>query len=594
MSGRPPSPATGEAAVRLEAMVENGTRAEGERLVILGVTNTPDSGAALIVDGRIVAAANEERFVRKKLVQCFPSESIGWALASAGLRIGDVDWVGSGCWKGIDQADTLPILVRDIVSQAGHEDGLQQAERRVQVSASRDEAFRQELYGSLRELGVPDNRVLCCDHHYSHAVTAFYPSPFDEALVFTADGRGDFRSVTLWEASRTDGLRLLDCASEITSPGALYGLITKYLGFVPDRHEGKVTGLAAHGTRGPAYDLLRSVFFYDQAGGRLRSRIGPCFRPFASAEPPGLAGALEGVSREDVAYGVQKVLEEVLCAFLLRHIGARPRKSVNLCLAGGCMSNVKLNYELADLPQVRGVYVFPQMGDGGNALGGAMSVAIQRDGIRRFDMPTVYLGPEYGDADVEAAFRSEGVGHRRLGADAPAVVADLIAAGRIVGWYQGRLEYGPRALGSRSILAQATDASINTTLNARLHRTEFMPFAPVTIDAYAASCFEGWEPDQVSSRFMTICYRATKLLAQRCPAVVHVDGTARPQVVFREHNPAYYDVVKAYIEKTGNPALINTSFNHHEEPIVNTPRDAVRSLRKGNVDVLVAGQLITI
>jgi carbamoyltransferase len=562
-------------------------------LIILGVTNTPDSGAALIVDGRIVAAANEERFVRKKLVRCFPSESIAWVLASADLGIADVDWVGSGCWKGIDQTGTLPILVRDIVSQAGTEDGLEQSERRVQVSASRDDVFRRELFDSLRGLGVPDDRILCCDHHYSHALTAFYPSPFDEALVFTADGRGDFRSVTLWEASRADGLRLVDCASEITSPGALYGLVTKLLGFVPDRHEGKVTGLAAHGTRGPAYDLLRSIFFYDEAGGRIRSRIGPYFRPFASAEPPGLAGALEGVPREDVAYAVQRVLEEVLRAFLLRHIGNRPPRSVNLCLAGGCMSNVKLNYELAGLPQVRGVYVFPQMGDGGNALGGAMAVAVERGGIRSFEMPTVYLGPEYGDAEIETAFRAEGVGYRRLGADAPGVVADLVAAGRIVGWYQGQLEYGPRALGSRSILAQATDASINTTLNARLHRTEFMPFAPVTIDAYADRCFEGWAPDQVSSQFMTICYRATELLARRCPAVVHVDGTARPQVVFREHNPAYYDVVRAYIERTGNPALINTSFNHHEEPIVNTPQDAVRSLRKGNVDVLVAGRLIT-
>ena len=562
-------------------------------MVILGVTNTSDSGAALIVDGQVVAAANEERFVRKKLVRCFPAESIAWVLSSQGLEAGDVDWVGAGCWKGIDQAETLPLLVRDIVSQAHCKGALEEVRNRIDVSTSRDQIFRQELFSNLVGMGIDPERIHCCDHHYAHALTAFYPSPFEEALVFTADGRGDFRSVALWEARRTGGMGLIDSATELTSPGALYGFITKYLGFTPDRHEGKVTGLAAHGRQGPAYDLLRSAYDYDQRERRITSRIGDYYRPFVSASPPGLAEGLRGISREDVAFAVQKLLEDVLCAFLTRHIASRPAKSVNLCLAGGCMSNVKLNYELARLPQIRSVYVFPQMGDGGSALGGAVAVAVEKYGLSRLDVPTVYLGPGYDDEDIERRFKAEGVSYRRLSdEERTRETAELLAADRVVGWYQGRMEYGPRALGNRTILAPATDATINDVLNARLQRTEFMPFAPVTTDDHAARCFEDWEADQVSSRFMTICYRATPLLKERCPAVVHVDGTARPQVVFREHNPRYYDVIQAYVDKTGNPALINTSFNHHEEPIIHTPQDALRSLRNGNVDALVAGNVI--
>src|SRR3990172_2489803 len=241
-------------------------------MVILGVSNTTDSGAALIVDGKVPAAVNEERIVRKKQVRCFPAESIAWVLKSQGLKISDVDYVGVGCWKGIDQAATLPILVRDILSQAQTGADLTEVQNRVCVTTSRDLVFHQEMQDGLIAMGFKDEQIRWYDHHYAHAATAFYPSPFDNALVFTADGRGDCRSVTLWEGTRDKGLHLIDSASEMTSPGVLYGYITKYLGFIPDRHEGKVTGLAAHGRTGPAYDLLHSVYHYDEAEKRIRTK----------------------------------------------------------------------------------------------------------------------------------------------------------------------------------------------------------------------------------------------------------------------------------------------------------------------------------
>ena len=171
-------------------------------------------------------------------------------------------------------------------------------------------------------------------------------------------------------------------------------------------------------------------------------------------------------------------------------------------------------------------------------------------------------------------------------------VVGLLANEKIVGWFQGRMEFGPRALGARSILASAADEKITKFLNERLHRNDFMPFAPATINDTAEKCFIGWEPDHFSSRFMTLCYKCTPFLKEKCPAVVHVDNTARPQVVFREDNPKYFELLRKYIKKTGNPVLINTSFNHHEEPIVNSPYDAVKSLVKGNVDLLAIGNYL--
>src|SRR5262249_37140203 len=208
-------------------------------------------------------------------------------------------------------------------------------QKTISFSTSRDKEFKDEIINGLILLVLSKEKLLFCDHHYSHALTAFLPSPFSEALVFCADGRGDGRSVTLWSATRKDGVKLIDEATELVSPGALYGFITKLLGFIPDRHEGKVTGLAAHGKKTFAYNLLKSGLYYDSGAQRIRAKYGECFRPFDSAELPKLKEALAELSREDFAWAVQAVLEEILLLFINKHISKSPKKSVNLCLAGG-------------------------------------------------------------------------------------------------------------------------------------------------------------------------------------------------------------------------------------------------------------------
>lgn len=564
-------------------------------MLILGVCNAGDSGACLLRDGRIVAAANEERFCRKKNIVTFPRRSIEYVLRCQKVEVDDIDWVGCGAWRGIDEIVTLPRLVKDVIDQIKHGEP-STAEfvlDRMRVTTSRDASAKEALISGLKSMNIPLEKLIFCDHHTSHAMTAFYCSPFEEATVFTADGRGDFRSVSLWSASREKGLELIDMATELTSPGAMYGFVTKLLGFVPDRHEGKVTGLAAHGKLTDAYGILRSGFWFDEERGEIRSRIGSRYRPFVSAQWPELTDWLSRFSREDIAFAAQKLLEETLVGFLRKHIGTKGAKTVNLCLAGGCMANVKLNYELSRLTPVKNIYVFPQMGDGGSALGGAIYVELLKGINRDFGLPTVYLGPEYDEVEILEALKSQKFSFKKVSArEKIDRAAEALVQGKVVGWFQGRMEYGPRALGARSILAGARNPDITEVLNKRLERSEFMPFAPVTTPEYAAKCFAGWQEDHVASKFMTTCYKCTPYLKQRCPAVVHVDDTARPQVVFRKDNPEYYEVVKGYIEKTGEPALINTSFNHHEEPIVNTPLDAVRSFLKNNVDVLILGDFI--
>lgn len=564
-------------------------------MLLLGVCNANDSGACLVRDGEIVAAANEERFVRKKNISTFPQESIRYVLSSQGVSIRDIDWVGCGAWCGIDSNTTLYRLFEDVVDQIDHaqSDTKEHLLDRIRVTISRDSDQKQNLLQGLQSMGVSPEKVIFCDHHYSHAITAFYCSPFEEAYVFTADGRGDFRSVSLWHGTRSGGMKLIDFATELTSPGAMYGFITNLLGFIPDRHEGKVTGLSARGRLTEVFQILKSGFWFDQKIGKIRSRIGDFYRPSLSAKMPKLAEKLSAFSREDIAFAAQKLLEEILTGFLMKYIKSNPARSVNLCLAGGCMSNVKLNYEISELSPVKNIYVFPQMGDGGNALGGAIHAELTKGEKRYFALPTVYLGPEYQELEILQVLEAQSLPFVKVSsAEKVDRTVEWLMQGKIVGWFQGRMEYGPRALGARSILASAQNTGITQILNRCLHRSDFMPFAPVTIREYASTCFVGWNEDQTASRFMTTCYKCTPYMMEKCPAVVHVDNTARPQVVFREDNPEYYEVVKSYIERTGFPALINTSFNHHEEPIVNNPSDAVRSLLKGNVDVLIAGNFM--
>jgi carbamoyltransferase len=303
---------------------------------------------------------------------------------------------------------------------------------------------------------------------------------------------------------------------------------------------------------------------------------------------------LQRFEHKDIAAALQRVLEEEVLKMVAD--GLRLTGEPNVVLAGGVFSNVKLNQRIRECGNVQNIYIHPGMGDDGLMVGAAYlgQEALARErGVefRREFLKTVYLGPEFSVAEIFEAARRHGV-RAEQSSQIEEDTAGHIEAGRVVGRFNGRMEYGPRALGNRTIMANPRDPKINDWLNQRLKRTEFMPFAPSILEEDAHRYFKGWNRDHVAARFMTMTYDVFPEAQENCRAVVHVDGTARPQVVREEDNPGYYRTIAAYKRRTGLPIVVNTSFNIHEEPIVCTPDDAIRSFLTGCVDILTMGNVV--
>jgi carbamoyltransferase len=451
--------------------------------------------------------------------------------------------------------------------------------------------FRAEAF--LADEGFrPETRVSFHAHHPVHALLGGFYSGFDECLIITADGHGD-----LDESHSTSRYAngVVETLSTTTgtgrSPGLFYRMVTELLGFQPLRHEGKILGLAAFGDPAP---LLASF--------RRALRAAPCGTCFDSdfAHPQTahqdrrafLAASIQGHSRENVAAAAQQALEEAFLAIVKQQVADTGIHRI--ALNGGVAANVKLNQRIAALPEVEQLFVFPAMGDGGSAIGTAL-LAIEADspgflGARQHALTDVYLGPDYADSEIEQALADQGLRYTKLAGDMLVDrAAQAIHDGLVVGWFQGRMEFGPRALGNRSIVARAIDAGINTSLNGRLERTEFMPFAPSVVAECADEVFIGTGKAAYAAEFMTVTFNVQDEWKSRIPAVVHVDGTARPQLVRADRNPLYHALIKRYGELSGIPLVLNTSFNVHEEPIACSPAQGIRSLREDRIDALAIG-----
>jgi carbamoyltransferase len=557
---------------------------------ILGVCNGNVSGACLLLDGDLVASANEERFSRIKNDKAPPFQSIKYCLEFAGLEPGDIDYIGCGAWNGMDETYFPEFATEMLDTAMAHPEAAPIMRDRVKHAADRDLEWRRQMLACLEELGFDNEKLRFFDHHLSHAYTAFYPSPFEEALVVTLDARGDNKSATISKASREHGVELLDSTSMFNSLGFFYSFITRHLGFTPDKHEGKVTGLAAYGDARVCRAVLDKMIGYEN--GKIQAHLGAYFKPYISAELPELEKELAGFSREDISAAAQAMTEEITLAYITPYLEQTGLRHV--CLAGGVFGNVKVNQYIQELDQVESIYVAPQMGDGGNAFGGALIRLYERGGSFNYPLKHVYLGPSYTDEQIVEALElhQDKLDWERVEDYSLEQIAKDLDDGVVIGLFSGRMEYGPRALGARSIIVRAIEHGVNDSLNDRLNRSEFMPFAPVTLEEEAHNCYVGWKEDHVAARFMTVCYNCTERAAGESPATAHIDNTARPQVITREYNPLYYDILKAYFERTGIPTFVNTSFNNHEEPIVCSPNDAIQSLLINNVDYVVMDNFV--
>ena len=437
-----------------------------------------------------------------------------------------------------------------------------------------------------------DTAVYFYNHHLAHALPTLFYTEWDDALMVTSDGGGDnvnhshrhFANGKIHEIY--GGEEWLTRDPPIDSLGQAYAAATRALGFRDNRHEGKLTGLSAIGE--PVFaERIGRHFRVNEAG-----RIFSDFRNKAAIFKLLAEIAGEG-RREDVAASIQKVLEDTVLLSVTRLLERHPAR--HLGVAGGVFANVRLNRLLAEQLDLDEIFVFPPMGDEGLPVGGSLVYLLQRDGTahwlkQRRRLKDVYLGRDY--TDTADATLSAIPGIRRLAGDPIEHTAKRLAVGEIGAIYTGRMEYGPRALGARSILANPSRRETHDLLNTRLDRTEFMPFAPVIAADRASEVFDVSKVNAYACRFMTITCNVLPNWRDRIRAVVHVDGSARPQTIVRESNPLYFDILTAFEKITSIPVLVNTSFNVHEEPIVNTPRECAQALLDRRIDFVVTQQAI--
>ena len=573
-------------------------------MIVLGITDGQTSGASIIVDGKIVAAINEERLVRLKAARGFPRASIEAVMQLAGVKPRDIDGVGvaqfnmefknevegwPGWFEERNDIHDIHSLFFNVASKFGSVANKFPISKKLYYSLRNSvyENRRKTLAAILKTEFSIEAPVQFFDHHYVHAASAYYTSGFDDTLVVTMDGGGDGCSSHIY-IGRDGELEHLSEIDSMNSLGNYYAYVTAICGYKAKKHEGKITGLAAYGN--PIYyETLNSLIDYEN--GRTINKGNVLFGT-ALKKIKRLIG--EPFSKEDLASSIQKLSEDI-CRSYVRYWMQRT-KAKRVALAGGLFANVRVNQEIHELDEVEELFIHPGMSDEGLAVGAGLALWAKAAGAEgRLPLPPalphVYLGYDFAEPDIEKHIRQAGYAYMRH-SYIEKEIASLLTKGYVVARFNNKMEYGPRALGNRSILYQPTDRSVNDWLNKNLVRTEFMPFAPSTMAEHADACFRDVQGAFNAARFMTISFDCTDWMSKHCPGVVHIDGTARPQLVQSQDNTSYYNILKEFYQMTGLPSIINTSFNMHEEPIVCTPEDAIRAFQLGHLDYLAIGNFL--
>ena len=555
---------------------------------VLGFNATHDGACVLVQDGEVTVAVEEERFSRRKHHYGFPEQALRFALESRGLHGKDLD-AAAFYWNpyrglvrfGWHFLATLPRSLAYLRMQPGIFGSFVKMPRRLRRAID----FR--------------GRFVFVDHHLGHAASAFFPSPFDQAAILTVDGTGEWTTTWLGygNGTRVQAIRTLGYPHSL---GKLYEALTQYLGFRINSGEGKVMGLAPYGRARFREEFGRLIRSTDDGLFRLDMRY---FR-YQFGHPVKYAPALVkllGPPREpespiddrhcDVAATLQEVVEDqmIRLARVLHRLTGMDR----LCLAGGVALNCVANGRLLRESPFRSLFVQPAAHDAGAGLGAALWLAAEAgDDVRR-PCSHVFLGRAHGVDVIRSALEEAGFTWREP-SDLAETVSGLLADGQIVGWFQGRAEFGPRALGNRSILADPRRPDMKDTLNARVkHREPFRPFAPAVLHERAGDYFEGCG-GAVESPFMLLACPVVGGKRAELPAITHVDGSARVQTVRADVHPLFHELIAAFGRRTGVPVLLNTSFNRRGEPIVDRPEEAIAVYRESDLDALVLGPCLVV
>lgn len=572
-----------------------------------------DSAAALVVDGEIVAAAQEERFTRKKHDFRFPIEAAKYCLREGGIGAADLDYVGFYDKPLVKFERILETYMA--YAPAGIASFLQAMPLWTKQKLWLPQVISKELEYK--------GKILFAEHHVSHAASAFFPSPYPEAAILTLDGVGEWATAS-YGVGRGNKIELMAELPFPHSLGLLYSAFTYYTGFRVNSGEYKLMGLAPYGQ--PVFaDTIRKKLIHVHEDGSLRLNM----KYFAYAAGLRMvnkrfcdlfgapARKPETPIRQvdmDVASSIQMVTEEIMLK-MARHVH-RETGMKNLCLAGGVALNCVGNGRLLREGPFEGIWIQPAAGDAGGALGVALDIWHEyldnprtADGKKDVQKATL-IGPAFSEEEIESFLRSESAPAERLEwKDVPERVAELIAGEKVIGWFQGRMEFGPRALGARSIIGDARSTEMQATMNLKIkYRESFRPFAPTVLeervsDYFDMNCSSPYMllVAQVSGRRMKALSETDrnvtgldrrKVARSEVPAITHVDGSARIQTVSREQNPIYHEMISAFERRTGCPVIINTSFNVRGEPIVCSPRDAFRCFMRTEMDYLILGRFL--
>jgi carbamoyltransferase len=578
-----------------------------------------DSAAALIKDGELVAAAMEERFTRLKNDNGFPTKAIDFCLKKAGIKPGDLDYV---VFYEKPFVKFERILMTVLSTFPRSRDVWREA---MFVWMPEKLWIKTRLQNHFR---VPAEKILFCDHHMSHAASAFYASPYDEAAVLTIDGVGEWTTTTLgrakanWDGAGQNEITLFEEHRFPHSIGLLYSAFTAFLGFKVNEGEYKVMGMAPYGT--PRFvDKVKKLIHINDDGSfhlnmdyfsfhysdsetfnsRFTDLFGERRTPsddfFTMATNPERAGEKEAMARNqyyaDVAASIQAVTEEAL----LKMANALYQKTglKKLVMAGGVALNSVANFKILQQTPFEEIYIQPAAGDDGGALGAALwAYHSVLNMPRKMVMQHAYWGEEYSDAQIKTFLETNNIPYEYVDDDdqITARVVDSLTRSEVVGWFQGRFEWGPRALGNRSILADPRKGEMKNIVNTKIkYREPFRPFAPVVLSEQAEEFFAF--PDVAKHyppRFMLMVTPVRPEKAHQMQATTHEGLTGRLQTIDRATNKRYYDVVRAFGDATGVPVLLNTSFNLRGEPIVNTPANAFNTFSKSGLDMLVLGNFL--
>ena len=557
---------------------------------ILGIALGHDSGASLVINGDLKFAINEERLSRKKLHIGYPYLSIKKILDISKIKISEIDIITLD-GKKIDPKNF------------GEEFNFENSQKKILGF------FRLDRFILGTEIGISFVRFIfnfknkfekykikkkfikdgfkgkfkLVEHHYAHAGSAYFSQEKDVGLAITLDGGGEGYCSHVYSAENNK-LKLLHKITSYHSLAVYYAYITKLIGFTPLRHEGKILGLAASGNSSEVKEILKKYIIFNTKNLKFENNGGYYFRVYKK-----LKNDLKNFSREDIAAGIQAHSEnltiEYIKAILKKFCFS---KKINLFLAGGIFANIKINQKIAELDQVNSCYIFPNMGDGGLSAGGALGEYFTINQNHKKKNHSMYLGPTYEfDKILPLNSKLSFVDVENTNQ----FIATKLKENKIFGIFQGRMEYGPRALGNRSIICSPQNININEILNQKLQRSDFMPFAPCVLAEDFQTFFES-KLNVKDFQFMTFTCKTKDKCDELTPAIVHFDKSARPQSIFRENNEFLYEILLEFKKKTGFGMLINTSFNVHEEPIVESYDDAMKAFIQSKLDYLILDKKI--